>query len=77
MTAPSGNHRSNTPPEAKKASFWHLARIVISMLFMIGRNRDYGPNAPVITPARLIIASVIGAVLLVGGLVMLASSITH
>ena len=63
------------PP--KQASLLHVARIVISLLFMIGRNRDYGPQAPVITPARLIIVSVIGAVLLVTGIIMLASFIAH
>ena len=63
------------PP--KKASLLHVVRIVISLLFMIGRNRDYGPQAPVITPARLIIVSVVGAVLLVTALIMLASFIAH
>ncbi len=42
---------------------------------MIGRNRDFGPDAPRISPAQLIIVAVIGAVILVGGLILLASSI--
>ena len=70
-----------TEPEvaqpAKKASLLHVMRIVVSLLFMIGRNRDYGPQAPVITPARLIVVSLIGAALLVAALVMLASFIAR
>jgi len=62
---------------APRASLLHVVRIVVSLLFMIGRNRDYGPQAPVVTPARLIIVSLIGAALLVAGLVMLASFIAR
>jgi hypothetical protein len=62
---------------AQKASLLHVMRIVVSMLFMIGRNRDYGPQAPIITPGRLIMVALIGAALLVAGLVMLASFITR
>ncbi len=32
---------------------------------MIGRNRDYGPAAPTIGPARLIIVAFIGTALLI------------
>jgi hypothetical protein len=60
-------------PAAKKATLLQVARIVVSMLFMIGRKRDYGPDAPAIGPARLIIVAVIGAVLVVAGLVLLAT----
>ena len=42
---------------------------------MIGRNRDYGPDAPKITPAQLIIVAVVGAVLFVVGMVSLVSFI--
>ena len=52
-------------------------RIVISMLFMIGRNRDYGADAPTIGPARLILVAIVGAALLIAGLVTLATSIAH
>ncbi len=47
------------------------------MLFMIGRNRDYGPEAPAIGAARLIIVAVIGAALLIAGLVTLATYIAR
>ena len=50
MTPESGNSDPETPPIPKKASLLRVVRIVISMLFMIGRNRDYGPNAPIIGP---------------------------
>jgi hypothetical protein len=56
----------------KKATLLQVARIVVSMLFMVGRNRDYGPDAPAIGAARLIIVAVIGAALVIAGLVALA-----
>lgn len=64
--------RPATPP---KASWLQTAWIVVSGLFMIGRNRDFGPDAPKVSPAQLVIVAVIGAVILVGGLILLASSI--
>jgi hypothetical protein len=74
-------HPRSSEPEvaepAPKASLLHVVRIVVSLLFMIGRNRDYGPQAPVVTPARLIIVSLIGAALLVAGLITLASFIAR
>jgi hypothetical protein len=64
-------------PAPKKASLLQVIRIVVSMLFMIGRNRDYGPNAPTIGPARLIFVAIVGAALLIAGLVLLATTIAH
>jgi Protein of unknown function (DUF2970) len=61
----------------KKATLLHIIRIVISMLFMIGRNRDYDADAPIIGPAQLIIVAIVGAALLIVGLVLLASFIVH
>ncbi len=66
---------SNAPPE--KASLLRTIRIVISMLFMIGRNRDYGASAPEIDPIRLVFVGIIGAALVVAGLVTLAMFIAH
>lgn len=64
-------------PEAvtnpKKASLLQVARIVVSMLFMVGRNRDYDANAPKIDPVQLAFVAIIGAALVIGGLVTLAS----
>ena len=62
---------------AQKATLLQLVRIVISMLFMIGRNKDYGAEAAPIDPVKLIFVAIIGAALLIGGLVMLATSIAH
>ena len=65
-------------PEApKKAGLVQVVRIVVSMLFMIGRNKDYGAEAAPIDPVKLIFVAIIGAALLIGGLVMLATSIAH
>jgi Protein of unknown function (DUF2970) len=77
MKPESGNADSTIPPAPKKASLLQVIRIVISMLFMIGRNRDYGPDAPAIAPAQLIIVAIVGAALLIAGLVFLATSIAH
>jgi len=65
------------PQVPKKASLLHVVRIVVSMLFMVGRNRDYGPDAPAIGPAQLIVVAVIGAALVIAGLVALATLITR
>ncbi len=71
MTSPP----ENSPPPPKRASLLQVIRIVVSMLFMIGRNRDYAADAPTIGAARLIIVAIIGAALVIGGLVLLATSI--
>jgi hypothetical protein len=72
-----GNAEPDAPPAPKKATLLQVVRIVVSMLFMIGRNRDYGPNAPTIGPARLIIVAIIGAAMVVAALVLLATFITR
>lgn len=64
-----------TPPPPKRASLLQVIRIVVSMLFMIGRNRDYAADAPTIGAARLIIVAIVGAALVIVGLVLLAMSI--
>ncbi len=69
MTSPSGKIES----APKKATLLQTVRIVVSMLFMVGRNRDYGPAAPAIDPLRLALVALIGAVLVIAGLVTLAS----
>ena len=44
---------------------------------MIGRNRDYGPDAPKISPVHLVIVAVLGAAFFVGGLITFVSFITR
>jgi hypothetical protein len=63
------------PQSPKKASLLQVAWIVVSGFFMIGRNKDYGPDAPKITPAQLVVVAVTGAVLFVVGMVALVSFI--
>ena len=75
MTPLPGNAEPDAP--TKKATLLQVVGIVISMLFMVGRNRDYGPDAPAIGPARLIVVAIIGAALLIVGLVMLATFIAR
>jgi hypothetical protein len=77
MTPESGKSGPDIPPGPKKASLLQLVRIVVSMLFMIGRNRDYGSNAPAIDPVKLIFVAIIGAALVIAGLVSLAMFITR
>jgi hypothetical protein len=61
----------------KKASLLQVVRIVISMLFMIGRKQDYEPDAPTIGLARLISVACIAAALLIASLVLLATFVTR
>ena len=78
MTTESGkNPEPATPSEPPKAGLLQLIRIVISMLFMIGRNKDYGATAPTIDPVQLIFVGIIGAALLIAGLVSLAMFIAR
>ena len=60
-----------------KATLLQLVRIVISMLFMIGRNKDYGAAAPTIDPVKLIFVAIIGAALVIAGLASLAMFIAR
>lgn len=69
--------KSHGRPVPGKAGWLQTAWIVVSGLFMIGRNRDFGPDAPRISPAQLIIVAVIGAAILVGGLILLAALIAN
>ena len=62
---------------AQKATLLQLVRIVISMLFMIGRNKDYGAAAPTIDPVKLIFVAIIGAALVIAGLASLAMFIAR
>jgi Protein of unknown function (DUF2970) len=72
--------QSNSEPEVrsepKKATLLQLARIVASGFVMIGRARDYEPDAPTIDPVRLIILAFAGTALLIGALVLLVTFIT-
>jgi hypothetical protein len=77
MTPLSGKGEPDAQPVPKKATLLPVARIVVSGLFMIGRSRDYGPAAPTIGPARLIIVAFIGTALLIAALVLLATIITR
>ena len=67
----------NEAQVAQKATLLQLVRIVISMLFMIGRNKDYGAAAPTIDPVKLIFVAIIGAALVIAGLVSLAMFIAR
>jgi hypothetical protein len=77
MKPESENTAPDVTPVPKKATLLQVIRIVISMLFMVGRNRDYGSNAPVIDPVKLIFVAIIGTVLVIAGLVTLAMFIAH
>ena len=69
--------KPKSPPAPGKANLLQVIWIVVSGFFMIGRNRDYGPDAPKISPAQLVVVAVIGAVLFVVGLITLVSFITR
>ena len=69
--------KPTSPPTPRKANLLQVIWIVVSGFFMIGRNRDHGPDAPKVSPAQLVIVAVIGAVLFVVGLITLVSFITH
>jgi hypothetical protein len=77
MTRLPGDTEPDARPAAKQATLWQVIRIVVSMLFMIGRKGDYTPDAPAIGPARLIIVAVIVAALVIAGLVLLATVVTR
>lgn len=69
--------KPKSPPAPRKANLLQVIWIVVSGFFMIGRNRDYGPDAAKISPAQLVFVAVIGAVLFVVSLVTLVSFITR
>lgn len=77
MTTESQNEQDNEPPERRKASLLQTVWIVLSGLVMIGRSRDYGPNAPKLDPVLLVIVAIVGAIILIAGLVTLAVSVAH
>lgn len=68
---------SSEQARPRRAGLLHVAKIIVSGLFMIGQSRDFGPNAPRISPVQLVVATLIGVAVLVGLLVMLVSFITR
>lgn len=77
MPPASDKPQADPLPAPKKANLLQVIWIVVSGFFMIGRNRDYGPDAPKISPAQLVIVAVIGAVVFVVSLITLVSFITR
>ena len=61
----------------KRATPLQVARIVVSGLFMIGQNRDFGPDAPRIDPAHLIVGALIGFALIIASILWLVSTIVR
>ena len=72
---PTRSTASPAAPARREGGWLHVARVVVSMLFMIGRARDFDPDAPTIGPGRFIVMALVVAALLLGGLVLLATSI--
>jgi hypothetical protein len=56
---------------AKKASPWTVAKAVFWSFFGIRRKQDYEADAVRLTPGQVIVAGLIGAALLVTGLLLL------
>jgi len=71
----SGPH--DEPTERRKASLLQTIWIVLSGLVMIGRSKDFDPNAPKLDPVLLVIVAIVGAIILIAGLVTLAVSVAH
>ena len=77
MTPESDNARPDLADKPKKASLLQTVWIVMSGLVMIGRSRDFNSNAPKINPVLLVIVALVGALLLIAGLVMLATFVAR
>ena len=65
------------PSERRKASLLQTIWIVLSGLVMIGRSKDFDPNAPKLDPVLLVIVAIVGAIILIAGLVTLAVSVAR
>ena len=70
-----GPHDRST--KRRKASLLQTIWIVLSGLVMIGRSKDFDPNAPKLDPVLLVIVAIVGAVILIAGLVTLAVSVAR
>jgi len=77
MNASPENAESSGKSPPKKATLLQVVRVLVSGLFMIAPNRDFGPTAPKIGPVQLIIAVLIGFALLVATLILVATTIAH
>jgi hypothetical protein len=73
MEFPMTSSPANGELVAKEATPLQGTGIVVSMLFMIARNRDCAPDPPTIGPARLIAVAPIAATLVIAGPVVLAT----
>ena len=74
---PYENRTPVDPVPVRRAGWMHVARVVVSGLFMIGQNKDFDAGAPVIGPARLIIGALVGFAILIGVLILLVLTITR
>lgn len=77
MTTDPETEPKDEPTERRKASLLQTIWIVLSGLVMIGRSKDFDPNAPKLDPLLLVIVAVVGAIILIAGLVTLAVSVAH
>ena len=73
---PSHHSASGEQASSRKAGFGQLAKAVFFSFFGVSRRTDYEADAAKITPVQAIIAGIIGAAILVAGLLFLVLMVT-
>lgn len=66
-----------TDTPRKKAGLWQVAVTVFFALLMIGRKDTWEKEGATVTLAQMVIGAIIGAVVVIGALVLLVRLATH
>lgn len=66
-----------TEEPRKKAGLWQVAVTIFFALLMIGRKDTWEKEGTTVTLAQMIVGAIIGAVVVIGGLVLLVRLATH
>jgi hypothetical protein len=61
-----------TQESRKKAGLWQVAATIFFALLMIGRKGTWEKEGATVTMAQIVIGAIIGAIVVIGGLVLLA-----
>jgi hypothetical protein len=66
-----------TDEPRKKAGPWQVAVTIFFALLMIGRKDTWEKEGATVTLAQMVVGAIIGAVVVIGGLVLLVRLATH
>jgi hypothetical protein len=65
------------PEKRRRASLFQVAATIFWALFAIGKENTWQKNAAAVTPGQIVAGAVVGAVVIIGLLVLLVRFVTR